>query len=83
MSKEVFMQDIVQENNTYIVSEILTCLVDRYCKVLPEELSNQLYAIHKRFIDEVIKDYPKNTDIGSTTLYERIEFIPYDKNKIH
>ena len=79
MSKETFTQDIDQENNVYVVSEMLTCLVDQYGKSLPEELRNQLYKTHKMFLDEITKNYPKNTDIGSTTLYERIEFITHNK----
>ena len=77
MSKERITKEIVQDSNVYFVSEALDCLLSRYGNTLPQKLRNQLYETHKSFLAEMTKDYPKNTDIGNTTLYERIEFIHY------
>lgn len=79
MAKERFTEDIVQDSNVYIVSEMLDCIVDQYGNTLPKELKNHLYETQKMFLDEVTKNYPKGTDIGKTTFYERIEFIPHNK----
>ena len=79
MTKGRFTEDIVQDSNIYIVCEMLDCIVDRYGNTLPQELKNQLYETQKMFFDEVTKNYPKETDIGKTIFYERIEFIPHNK----
>lgn len=79
MANEKFTEDIVQDSNVYIVSEMLDCIVNQYGNALPQNLKNQLYETQKMFLAEVTKNYPSGTDIGNTILYEKIEFIPHNK----